>query len=162
MFSKRDDNLNATWLSGVAHPQYSADGPQTLVDGILGDGDWRKGSWMGIYDQDATLEISLTNPKNLNTIKVGLLKDIRAWIALPQQVRVDILVGDLWTEVGSTSLKERALTQEDPYRIELPFDFKTTLVKAIRVHYENAGALESWHPGAGYPTYFFMDEVLID
>ena len=162
VFSQRDDNLNATWLSGVSHPQYSADGPQTLVDGILGDGDWRKGSWMGIYDQDATLEISLTNPKNLNTVNVGLLKDIRAWIALPQRVRVEILVDELWTEVGSTSLKERALTQEEPYRIALPFDFKTTLVKAIRVHYENAGALESWHPGAGYPTYFFMDEVVLD
>jgi hypothetical protein len=117
---------------------------------------------MGIYDQNATLEISLKNPKNLTTIKVGLLKDIRAWIALPKWVRVEVLVGDLWTEVGSTSLNERALTQEDPYRLELPFNFETTLVKAIRVHYENAGALENWHPGAGYPTYFFMDEVVLD
>ena len=162
VFSKRDDNLKATWISGISHPQYSADGPQTLVDGISGDGDWRKGSWMGIYDQNATLEISLKNPKNLTTIKVGLLKDIRAWIALPKWVRVEVLVGDLWTEVGSTSLNERALTQEDPYRLELPFNFETTLVKAIRVHYENAGALENWHPGAGYPTYFFMDEVVLN
>jgi len=30
------------------------------------------------------------------------------------------------------------------------------------VKFTNAGKLQDWHPGAGYPSYFFVDEVTLD
>jgi len=39
-------------IGSKLHEQYSADGAQTLIDGIKGDSDWRKGNWLGCWGQD--------------------------------------------------------------------------------------------------------------
>ena len=45
------------------------------------------------------------------------------------------------------------------YFEDLPlFDSTYDLV----AEFENAGGLMFWHPGAGYPSYFFVDEVTLE
>ena len=164
VFTKRDDNYTAEWIQGTPTAQYTAGGARAAVDGIQGDTDWRKGHWIGIQGEDAILEISLKEPKSADSISVGVLKDIRAWIALPNSVIVKVLFqgGENWTTLGTRNFEYRALFEEEPIRLSLPFKTDSeTPVSKIRVHYENAGELMPWHPGAGYPSYFFTDEVRI-
>lgn len=165
VFTKRDDNYSARWIQGTPTSQYTAGGAGAAVDGIQGDTDWRKGHWIGIQGEDAVLEISLKEPKSVDSISIGVLKDIRAWIALPNNVTVSVLYqgAENWTTVGTRNFEYRALFEEEPIRLSLPFktDSETPISK-IRVHYENAGELMPWHPGAGYPSYFFVDEVRLD
>ena len=165
VFTKRDDNYSARWIQGTPTSQYTAGGAGAAVDGIQGDTDWRKGHWIGIQGEDAVLEISLNKPKAIQSISVGVLKDIRAWIALPNSVAVEVRYQDEdeWTALGSVNFEYRALFEEEPIRLSLPFktDSESPISK-IRVHYENAGELMPWHPGAGYPSYFFVDEVTLD
>ena len=164
VFTKRDDNYSARWIQGTPTSQYTAGGAGAAVDGIQGDTDWRKGHWIGIQGEDAVLEISLKEPKSVDSISVGVLKDIRAWIALPNNVTVSVLFqsAENWTTLGSRNFEYRALFEEEPIRLSLLFktDSETPISK-IRVHYENAGELMPWHPGAGYPSYFFTDEIRI-
>ena len=164
VFTQRDDNYSARWIQGTPTSQYTAGGAGAAVDGIRGDTDWRKGHWIGIQGEDAVLEISLEKPKAMRSISVGILKDIRAWIALPKALEISI-----WYE-GSTAWKtidvlpvENPLGEEEATRKEVIFahDSQRT-VKRVRVKFTNAGKLQDWHPGAGYPSYFFVDEVWLD
>ncbi len=165
VFTKRDDNYSARWIQGTPTSQYTAGGAGAAVDGIQGDTDWRKGHWIGIQGEDAILEISLKEPKSIDSISIGVLKDIRAWIALPNSVAVEVLfqAQEHWTRLGTKNLEYRALFEEEPVRLSLPYETKSKIpVSKIRVHFENAGELLHWHPGAGYPSYFFVDEVRLE
>ena len=164
VFSKRDDNLEAAWVVGHASPQYTAGGPEAMVDGITGDTDWRKGHWVGVQGHDATLEITLKKSKQVQTVHVGILKDIRAWIAAPQKVEVQVLYegDDQWHFFGAMEM-DNPLGQEEAVRHNMVLSNpRTDLVKAIRITYTNAGRLQDWHPGAGYQSYFFTDEVRLE
>ena len=164
VFTKRDDNYSARWIQGTPTSQYTAGGAGAAVDGIQGDTDWRKGHWIGIQGEDAILEISLERPKAVRSISVGVLKDIRAWIALPKALEISI-----WYE-GSTQWKtidmilmENPLGEEEATRKEVIFAHDAQRpVQKVRVKFSNAGKLQDWHPGAGYPSYFFVDEVRLD
>ena len=164
VFSKRDDNLEAAWVVGHPSGQYTAGGPQAMVDGITGDTDWRKGHWVGVQGHDATLEINLKKSKQVQTVHVGILKDIRAWIAAPQKVEVQVLYegDDQWHFFGAMEM-DNPLGQEEAVRHDVVLSNpRTDLVKAIRITYINAGRLQDWHPGAGYQSYFFTDEVRLE
>jgi hypothetical protein len=164
VFTKRDDNYSARWIQGTPTSQYTAGGASAAVDGIQGDTDWRKGHWIGIQGEDAILEIRLERPKAVRSISVGVLKDIRAWIALPKALEISI-----WYE-GSTQWKtidmilmENPLGEEEATRKEVIFAHDAQRpVQKVRVKFSNAGKLQDWHPGAGYPSYFFVDEVRLD
>jgi len=165
VFTKRDDNYSARWIQGTPTSQYTAGGAEAAVDGIQGDTDWRKGHWIGIQGEDAILEISLKEPKSIDSISIGVLKDIRAWIALPNSVAVEVLfqAQEHWTRLGTKNFEYRALFEEEPVRLSLSYETKSEIpVSKIRVHFENAGELLHWHPGAGYPSYFFVDEVRLE
>ena len=164
VFSKRDDNLEAKWFQGHPSPQYTAGGPQAMVDGITGDTDWRKGHWIGVQGHNATLEITLKKSKQVQTVHVGILKDIRAWIAAPQKVEVQVLYegDDQWHFFGAMEMDD-PLGQEEAVRHDVVLSNpKADLVKAIRITYTNAGRLQDWHPGAGGQSYFFTDEIQLD
>ena len=164
VFTKRDDNYDSKWLEGTPTSQYTAGGPRAAVDGIQGDTDWRKGHWIGIQGEDGLLEITLEKPKPMERISVGVLKDIRAWIALPKELEMNIQFegSAKWEPVGRESMNN-PLSQEEPVRKEVVFTLADARpIKKIRIKFVNAGVLQEWHPGAGYPSYFFLDEVRLD
>jgi hypothetical protein len=164
VFNKRDDNYSASWVEGTPTSQYTAGGAGAAVDGIQGDTDWRKGHWIGIQGEDALLEINLYSSKVIRSISVGMLKDIRAWIALPKTLEISIWYegSSAWKTIDVLSM-DNPLGEEAATRKEVIFahDDKHP-VKKVRVKFTNAGKLQEWHPGAGYPSYFFVDEVNLD
>lgn len=164
VFSKRDDNLEAKWILGHPSPQYTAGGPEAMVDGITGDKDWRKGHWVGVQGHDATLEITLKKPQTVQIVHVGILKDIRAWIAAPEKIEIQVLYegDDQWHFFGAMEM-DNPLGQEEGIRHNVAVSNpRTDLVKAIRITYYNAGRLQGWHPGAGGQSYIFTDEVRLE
>jgi putative alpha-1,2-mannosidase len=164
VFSKRDDNLTAQWIKGHPSPQYTASGPTALVDGITGDTDWRKGHWVGVQGHDATLEITLNKSKPVQTVHIGVLKDIRAWIAAPEKVEVQVLYEgeEQWHFFGAMEM-DNPLGQEEAIRHDVVVsNLRTDAVRALRITYTNPGRLQDWHPGAGGQSYFFTDEVRLE
>ena len=164
VFTKRDDNYDAKWIEGAPTSQYTAGGAQATVDGIQGDTDWRKGHWIGIQGENGLLEITLKKPKPMKQISVGVLKDIGAWIALPKELEIKIQHegSTKWEAIGRKFMNN-PLSQEKPVRKEIIFAYSDARpIKGIQIRFVNAGALQDWHPGAGYPSYFFIDEVRLD
>ena len=165
--TKKPHGWTARITSGTPNPQYNP-GSASLVDGVLGDVDWRKGEWTGVQGEDLVIEV---RPDRIRRVKrfdleVGLLKDIKSWIALPAG-------GEVWIELADgTSRKvvewtEPKALEEEPSYISRVTKGTSALtqseqrIAAIRIVLRNPGILPSWHPGAGGETFIFVDEISI-
>ena len=162
----RDDRFEAHWESGVPNRQYTAGGPASMVDGIRGDVDWRKGHWVGIQGQNAELQLSANEKIKASEIQVSLLKDIRSWIAYPAAVTVSSQDRKgQWTTWERMAIEEPlGVDWSDEVEIsELTFRAPNGALDCavIKVEFENAGELLDWHLGAGGESFFFVDEVQV-
>ena len=162
----RDDRWTAKWVKGVPNKQYTAGGPQAMVDGIRGETHWRKGHWVGIQGEDAELAITSEEPIEVDSIAVGMLKEIRSWIAFPGAVSVwaGPLEGELtlWGRYEVEHPLGEGWTDEPVIRNAI---FRApeggAKIRRVKVVYENAGTLLYWHLGAAGESFFFVDEVVI-
>ena len=67
-------------IKSVYNKQYTADGDEGLIDGLIGSTDWRKGRWQGYQSQDFEAVIDLKQPTEIKKIEAGFLQDSRSWI----------------------------------------------------------------------------------
>ena len=145
------------------NPQYTAGGPEGLIDGISGDENWRKGGWQGYQDQDFMAVIDLQETKTIRHVEAAFLQDQRAWIFYPKQVVFEYSKdGVNWSNYGEHT--PNVSRDEDNVTLN---SFATELAPAprgryIRVSATNFGALPDWHPGRGNPAFIFIDEIKVE
>jgi predicted alpha-1,2-mannosidase len=149
-------------LNAQPHAQYAADGQQTLLDGMNGDTDWRKGNWLGFQGQDFECVVDLKKQMYLHVLGISALQDMRAWIMFPTEVSF----------YGSTDNKNYELLQKLKNKIQpteqiaQTFNFETPLknkkqIRFIKIKAKNFGTLPDWHLGAGGQAYIFVDEITV-
>jgi hypothetical protein len=159
-FHKRMNRYSAQWMN-PPNTQYSAEGPDALVDGVFGDEEWRKGRWVGVQGAAFVAEVDLQSSIVINAVGLNCLQDVKSWICFPTRVA---FYGrnrseETWSPLGVVHIGDRS-TEEgssvEPFQLPVNHKFRY-----IRVEADQLGTLPEWHPGAGYPTYIFADEVLI-
>ncbi len=143
--------------------RYPAGGEFGLVNGLRGSEHHRDGNWQGFSGHDIEIIIDLGEQTEINKINVGFLQNITSWIFLP--AKISFLVSDTqdgnYKDVGSFF---NAVPQETKESMIKQFsktytDLKTRYVKIIA---KNPGPCPKWHPGAGSPSWVFIDEVVIE
>lgn len=143
--------------------QYSAGGPLGLVDGIKGNENWRKGDWQGYQGQDFEAIINFNENTKINSFTASFLQDTRSWILMPKKVEFyiseDGLRFFLAATVENTVAAEDNTTQIKAFAQKLP---QAVTAKFMKVKAYNYGTLPSWHQGAGYEAYIFLDEVGVE
>jgi hypothetical protein len=164
--TKKPNEWTATLVQGLANPQYRP-GDASLVDGVYGDVDWRKGEWTGIQGQDAIIE--LEHPKAIKAreieVDVSLLKDIKSWIALPEAIEVTCVFANAAVQTQHIDLGDVARSESPSAVFRKTVGFtgpKGAKLKSVRVKLANPGILPSWHPGAGGETFVFVDELTVN
>ncbi len=157
--------INNQWnveLRSVYNKQYSADGPNGIIDGLRGNIEWRMGGWQGYQSQDFEANIDLRKETIIKNVSVGFLQDTRSWILFPRQVEIytsnDGTIFQLQTVLYNT-------VQASDYTVQIK-DFQAKL-KDVRARYVkikavNYGLLPSWHQGAGGDAFIFVDEIGIE
>ena len=141
--------------------QYTAGGPEGLIDGRLGGTNWRTGGWQGYQGTDFEAVVDLREPRRLSRIAAGFCQDARSWIWSPKTVYYSVSSdGSSWTPVASvpTPVGDRDM-QLQRWECSVPVDVEARYVKVMA---ENYGAIPDWHPAAGYPAYIFIDEITIE
>ena len=174
-YSTKKPNLWTTEIvEGNISVQYNP-GKNSLVDGIFGFEDYHKGEWLGIQGQNLIINLNPNKriKKNFSIeLEFSLLKDIRAWIALPKEIQIWYVSknGNKW--LAQKKVFENVLNQEPTYKKKWTALLrnekngtshyrKKNKVAYIEVHFLNAGKLEEWHPGYGGSSYIFIDEISI-
>lgn len=147
-------------LASSPNRQYTAGGPDGLIDGLRGDVDWRKGLWMGYQYKDFEAIVDLQSPRKVKEVRVGFLQDTRAWIVLPKEMEVWVSTdGKQYRSLGT-------LTHQIPVQSDTTFTHELKLlvsgdekVRFVKVLARRFGNLPDWHPGHGEPSFVFVDEI---
>lgn len=143
-----------------ANPQYSADGDQSLVDGVFGDTDWRKGDWLGYQSQDFECVIENKNNNLVSCLSANFLQDTRAWIVFPTTLTFYASNDGInFTELKSVNNTIPANDyQTQTNRLEVTLS-KPQPIKYLKVVAKNFGKLPEWHDGRGGDAFIFIDEI---
>lgn len=159
-YFRRPNNWDVE-LRSRYNKQYSADGPDGIIDGLRGDTEWRKGRWQGYQSQDFEANIDLKIERDITKVSAGFLQDSRSWILMPREV-------EIWTSNDGnifhlrTSIPNKVSDMDEAVQVK---DFSATLTNCraryIKIKAKNYGTLPSWHQGAGGDAFIFVDEVMI-
>ncbi len=150
-------------IKSKVSPQYSAEGPQSLADGVCGDTDWRKGDWLGFQGQDVECVIENKDPSPITKISAGFLQDTRSWIVFPKWITVytsadGINYKEEGTAKTAVGIKDLSLQTQ-----ELSVEFKSPKpAKYIKLVAKYYGQLPEWHDGKGGEAFIFIDEIELE
>ena len=150
-------NLKANYSN-----QYNAGGDDALINGLKGPNNFMTGYWQGYHDQQFEAIVDLGKNKDLTTISLGALQDIKSWIWFPKKV------------VFLTSKNNIDFVHLKTFENDFPDDkygcftndFTINLVEKINSRYikviaENYGRCPDWHLGKGGKSWLFFDEITI-
>jgi len=149
-------------LSQKPGSTYNKNPGTTLTDGIRGTTDFHDGLWLGFWEKDVTVTFNFSEPREVTTVAIGCMQSNPSWIFMPKQVTIILKpVGFLKRKirhvvVSDTPLETLSAIQD--YRLN---SGKPVRVKKIIIHVKNPGKCPDWHPGAGSPTWVFIDEIRI-
>ncbi|SIQ24834.1 alpha-1,2-mannosidase, putative [Chryseobacterium sp. RU37D] len=159
-FNRRPNNWDIT-VNSTPTPQYTASGKLSLIDGILGDINWRKGEWLGYQGQTFEAIIDMKSPQQVNQLSSTYLQDSKAWILMPKKVEYyasnngkDFIL--LKTVENTVDPKDETIQRKD-----FTADILPTEARYIKVKAYHFGILPEWHLGAGGESYIFIDEIAV-
>jgi hexosaminidase len=139
---------------------YNKNPKTTLTDGIRGTTDFHDGLWLGFWEKDLSVHFRFSEPRNISEVRVGFMQSNPSWIFLPTKMHVTIKPQGLFRK----KLRYTATTSTPKDAVMVLEDFvvrtgKPITAKSIHISIENPGKCPDWHPGAGSPTWIFIDEI---
>ncbi|MCF8242491.1 MAG: GH92 family glycosyl hydrolase [Melioribacteraceae bacterium] len=140
--------------------RYTGGGTFALIDGVRGNTNFRS-SWQGFHGIDADITIDLGEVKNIESVALGCLQEMRSWIFFPKNVMIYTSDdGDNFVEAAEIknefSPKESGTLLNDFSR-----SFENLRARFVRVNAVNMKTCPEWHVGAGGKAWVFIDEVVI-
>lgn len=145
-------------------PQYAANGPNTLVDGLRGAADFRTGDWQGTQREDVDATIDLGAVRDVRRVRTGFLQDQGSWIWLPASVAVTTSAdGVTWTPLSAAA--PSPVGDRADGAIVHRYEFAAPAAVAaryVRIVGTNRGTCPPWHPGAGHAAWLFADEFEVE
>lgn len=162
-FVKKQQGLHLS-LQTEFSPQYPASGPESLVDGLQGENEFRTGDYQGFWAQDVVGIVHFDEPRTISKIGVSALQDMKSWIFYPKSVHFEVSIdGVNFTQAGTFSDFPNFSDYVGPTHMDALVDLEQTIaVKAIRFKVENFGTCPTWHLGAGNDTWLFLDEIIFE
>jgi predicted alpha-1,2-mannosidase len=159
LFHRVPDDKLIKVLSEV-HPMYTAGGPDALIDGITGTGNWRTGEWQSYFGKDLEAIIDLKKVKPVSYVGIHVLQDVSPWIIYPKELIVETsLDGNTYQPAGRV-VNAIQPAQGRPQVQELGLKLKAK-TRFVRVRAVNGGLLPPWHESAGNPSHLFIDEIIV-
>jgi predicted alpha-1,2-mannosidase len=159
-FVKVDRRGTTIELESTYANQYSAGGPEALIDGLRGGNDFRTGEWQGYHGQDLQATIDLGAPKRVTSIGLSVLQDQKSWIWFPSEVEFAFSTnGRQWSTVRATH--STPLDADGAMTTVISSGPIAKRARYVKLIARNVGPCPTWHPGSGGTSWIFADEVLI-
>jgi len=159
VFYKVPANISIDVKSKV-HPMYTAGGKDALIDGIMGNENWKTGDWQSYYDQDFKAVIDLHTVRPVKYVGVHVLQEVSPWIVYPQELIVETS-NDGKTYQFLTVIKNQVGTDVKGPVHQVLGEYVNTKTRYLRFIALTGGALPGWHESAGSASHVFIDEVIV-
>jgi hypothetical protein len=141
------------------HPMYSDGGEETLIDGIRGDLNWKKGNWLGFQGQDFEAVIDLGEVREITKLGAGFLQDSRSWIMMPREVNFFLSSdGKKFKHIVTIEHSVSETDQEVQIR-ELSSAIRRQKARYVKIEATNYGKMPEVNAGPRGKAYIFIDEI---
>jgi predicted alpha-1,2-mannosidase len=148
-------------IKSEVNPQYTAGGPEGLIDYIKGESNFRLGAWQGYQAQDFEAVVDLGKTQNIKKIAAGFLQDAGSWIWMPTEVEYAVSSNGKDFTVVSTIKNDISPKDYTVTTKEFTADVNAEC-RYVRVKAKNYGTIPSWHLGAGGEAFIFIDEIIVE
>ncbi len=140
---------------------YPAEGPNSLTDGIRGTKSHGK-NWHGFNKEDMIAMIDLGKETTIQNITLGCLQNYGAWIFLPRSVVFETSMDGKSFSEAATLINTVSMNEKGALIKDFSVNFAARPARYVRVKAGNAGLCPEGHPGAGQPTWLFVDELIVN
>ncbi len=148
-------------LKSQYSPQYTGGGDNALIDNLRGGDDFRLGGWQGYQGQDFEAVVDLKSIQDIKEVGIGFLQDIKSWIWYPSSVTIEISEDSTnffpYGTIGNPYPTDDYTPTIDEFMIK-----KGAKARYIRIKAKSFGQIPDWHLGAGYNSWIFVDEIIIN
>ena len=147
--------------------KYSAGGEQAMADGFMGSTNYKDGFWQGYEGNDFHTIIDMGTEKEISTIRINFLQDVKSWIFFPTQVEFSVSIdGQTFTTITTENFTDDN-TKQDILIKKVLTDYKSSKMGGKKVRYisvkaKNTGVCPPNHPGAGGKAWLFADEITVE
>ena len=148
--------------AGNYRPEYSGGGDNALLDGNLGSDDYTDGHWQGFYGINADLEIDLGSLTKVNALNIGFLVNAHDWILRPDVVEVYTSNDGKSYKPFKTFKLSTDIALKGNHTFRERFATPNLSTRYLRIVVKNPGKLPEGLPGAGYDSWIFMDEIMVE
>ncbi len=143
--------------------QYAAGGKDALIDGLLGQNNFRTGAWQGYQFEDLELVVDLGQQQAIHKVNINFIQDTRSWIWMPKQV---IFYGsnDSIHFVKLGAVKNDVSPYDDEVQIK-NFGLKhlnNKQFRYVKLKATNRYRCPKGHLGEGGKAWIFADEIVIE
>lgn len=159
-FTKIRGDLKLTLINKYL-PNYSAQGDETLINGIHGTANWRLGNWQGYQGKDVEAVIDMGQVKAVRSVSFGALQDTRSWIVFPKSVQYWLSDDGKNYKLAATVESKIDVKDLEPQtqQYTAPLNARARYIKVVAKQY---GPLPDWHESKGSPSYIFADEIMVE
>jgi|GEM_PF-29999 len=148
-------------LENQPEPKYSANGAQSLTDGLRGSADYRDGKWLGFKGNNMEAIIEFQSPTDFSKVEMMFLNDQKSWIFQPSRVLVLVSEdGSNYRELGKVTFAS-AKAESESSVANATVKRNTKGIRFVKIIAENLGTCPEWHSGTGQPAWLFADEIII-
>lgn len=152
--------------AGNYRPEYSGGGDDALLNGVTGSANYKDGNWQGFYGCNADIELDFGKAEIVNSLTINFLTNPFDWIMMPTKVKIYAFPIDTTPDMPDTWVKTFTFDDKVPMSGNNIFtktlDLKGVKTKYLRIVIENPGVLPAGTPGAGYDSWIFMDEIIVE
>ncbi|HEY1113771.1 MAG TPA: GH92 family glycosyl hydrolase [Chitinophagaceae bacterium] len=139
---------------------YTGGGPEALIDGIVGEANYRTGEWQSYEGKDFEAVVDLKKVKPVQYVGAHFLQDVGSWIWMPVCVTFEASQDGInfkpLGEVKNSAPDQdyEASVKEFGLRVRTP-------ARYIKVKAVNYGTIPDWHAGKGGKAHIFIDELIV-
>lgn len=150
-------------LSTQTHPTYTYAGASTLVDGMVGNKNYRTGRWLGFYDTPCVATIDLGEPKQTSRMKFNVCvnkddgcmdaRGVKVWLSND---------GAKWQQVVNEEYAPMTL-EDDHGLYHHTIEYAPAEARYVKVEIACEHSIPAWHayfPGAR--GFLFVDEIMVE
>lgn len=130
-----------------------------LTNGVNGASDYNI-HWLGWFGTDTELILDLDSLTNAKSISINSLWNGKSWILHPAEVSCSISAdGITYFTVGSIQVAGEQQKEQAIRNYLFHPDNKT--YRFVKLTVTGTKRLFNWHPSAGEPSWFFLDEISV-
>lgn len=149
-------------VAGNYRPEYSGGGDDALLNGLLGSDDYKDGNWQGFYGDDCDIELDFGKKESLNSIKTNFITNPYDWILMPSKMTIYTSKDGVNYKIFKTFDIKEEVDKSKTTIVTKKLDVTGLCSRYIKIVVENPGIIPAGLPGYNNPSWFFMDEIVIE